>query len=153
VNRDQRPAVDVLNAFYEAERPYMAAGGAEAGASFDGMGATLHPDVVLHHSPDLPWGGDWLGYDGFKAWSVEMSRHFDVVDVQDARFFENADQVIVLCTLVTHSRRTGATIANPMTQVVTIRDGRIAEFRAFYWNVPAYRQAAGLANASTSSSR
>lgn len=144
MTRTPLTAIDVLNRFYDAERPYMAAGGAEAGASFDGMGATLDPGVVLHQSPDLPWGGDWIGYDGFKNWSVQMSRHFDVVDVQDAKFFENGEQVIVLCRLVTHSRRTGDTLDNPMTQVVTVQNGRITEFRAFYWNVPAYRAAAGI---------
>lgn len=145
-------AIQVLNRFYDAERPYMAAGGAQAGADFAGMGATLHPDVVLHQSPDLPWGGKWTGYEGFKGWSVQMSRHFDVVDVQDARFFEHGDQVVVTCTLVTHSRRTGETIANPMTQVVTVRSGLITEFRAFYWDVPTYRTACGL-DAPTSAAR
>ena len=34
----------------------MAAGGPTGGASFEATARTLHPDVVLHHSPDLPWG-------------------------------------------------------------------------------------------------
>lgn len=41
---------EVLEQFYAAERIYMTAGGVPAGASFEGMGATLHPDVQLHHS-------------------------------------------------------------------------------------------------------
>ena len=32
-----------------------------------------------------------------------------------------------------------------MAQVVRVRDGRIVEFRPFYWNVPAYRDAVGNA--------
>lgn len=142
-SRQQYPSArEVLEAFYAAERVYMAAGGAHAGASFDGMGATLDPNVVLHQSPDLPWGGDWNGYEGFKGWSIEMSRHFDVVDVQDATFFENGDQVIVLCRLVTHSIATGETLDLPMAQVITVQEGRITEFRPFYWNVPQYVAAA-----------
>jgi uncharacterized protein len=136
-------AIEVLLEFYRAERIYMAAGGAAGGASFDEMGATLDPDVALHQSPDLPWGGDWIGYEGFRGWSVEMSRHWDIVDVQDPVFFENGDQVIVLCRLITRSRTTGETLANPMTQVITVRAGRITEFRAFYWNVAHYRRACG----------
>lgn len=129
---------EVLEDFYAAERIYMAAGGVPAGASFDGIGATLHPDVQLHQSPDLPWGGEWRGYEGFKGWSVEMSRHFDVVDVQDAQFLTTDNQVVVLCTLTTRSRATGKTLSAPMVQVVTVEDGRITEFRPFYWNVPDY---------------
>ena len=30
----------------------------------------------------------------------------------------------------------------PMTQVVTVKDGKITDFRPFYWNVPAYVAAA-----------
>ncbi|MGW6795717.1 nuclear transport factor 2 family protein [Streptomyces chartreusis] len=134
-------AIDVLEEFYRAERIYMSAGGAHAGASFDEMGATLDPNVVLHQSPDLPWGGDWVGYEGFKGWSIEMSRHWDIVDVQHPVFFENGDQVVVLCQLVTRSRQTGETLNQPMAQVVTVKNGRITEFRAFYWNVPQYSAA------------
>jgi ketosteroid isomerase-like protein len=135
-------AREVLEEFYRAERIYMAAGGANAGASFDEMGATLDPDVVLHQSPDLPWGGEWLGYEGFKGWSIEMSSHFDMVDVQDAVYFENGDQVIVLCRLVTRSIGSGRLLDAPMAQVVTVKNGRITEFRPFYWNVPDYVAAA-----------
>ncbi|WP_232374708.1 nuclear transport factor 2 family protein [Mycolicibacterium mengxianglii] len=134
-------AAEVLNAFYRAERSYMAAGGAAAGASFDEMGATLDPDVALHQSPDLPWGGEWTGYQGFKDWSIEMSRHWDALEVKEPVFFERGDQVIVLCRLVTRSRLTGEILDYPMTQVVTVRNGRITEFQPFYWNVPHYRQA------------
>ena len=129
---------EVLERFYAAERIYMAAGGVLAGASFDGIGATLHPDVQLHQSPDLPWGGEWHGYEAYKGWSVEMSRYFDVVDVQDAQFLTTDNQVVVLCTLVTRSRNTGRTLSAPMVQVVTVEDGQITEFRPFYWNVAQY---------------
>ena len=144
--------IDVLEAFYAAERIYMAGGGAPAGASFAGMGATLDPDVQLHQSPDLPWGGDWVGYEGFKGWSIEMSRHFDVVDVQDAKFFENDDQILILCQLTTRSRTTGEVLTAPMVQVVTVKDGRITEFRPFYWNVPAYVDIASRTDAGPAAS-
>lgn len=136
-------ARDVLEEFYRAERIYMAAGGAAAGASFDEMGATLDPNVELHQSPDLPWGGEWLGYAGYEAWAIQMSSHFDMVDVQDTVFFERDSQVIVLCRLVTRSIRTGEILDAPMAQVVTVREGKITEFRPFYWNVPAYIAASG----------
>ncbi|PVZ96291.1 nuclear transport factor 2 family protein [Amnibacterium flavum] len=141
--------MEVLEEFYRTERIYMAAGGANAGASFEGMAATLDPDVELHQSPDLPWGGEWRGHEGFKGWSIEMSSHFDMVDVQDAKYFERGDQVIVLCRLVTRSIGTGRILDAPMAQVVTVKNGRITEFRPFYWNVPEYVAAsrAGAGNA------
>ena len=60
----------------------------------------------------------------------------------DAEFFEKGDKVVVLCRLITRSRRDGTTIDHPMAQVITARDGKITEFRPFYWEVPRYRAAA-----------
>ncbi len=51
---EQETAIGVLERFYEAERLYMQTGGADAGASFDRMAATIDHNVHLHQSPDLP---------------------------------------------------------------------------------------------------
>ncbi len=135
-------AFQVLQNLYEAERQYMQAGGATAGASFDGMAATLDPSIVLHQSPDLPWGGNYFGHQGFKDWSIKMSECFDLLDVRDPEFFEQGSKVVILCRLVTRSRLHGYELDRPMAQVVTVRNGRITEFRPFYWNVPEYVAAA-----------
>jgi len=128
----------VLERFYEAERRYMQAGGASAGASFDGMAATLDPGVILHQSPDLPWGGEYTGHQGFMDWSIKMSECFDFLDVRDPEYFEKGDKLVILCRLVTRSRLHGYELDRPMAQVVTVRGGRIIEFRPFYWHVPDY---------------
>ncbi len=133
----------VLERFYDAERRYMEAGGAKAGASFDDMGSTLDADVVLYQTPDLPYGGEYIGYERYKEWSVAMSAYFDQVDVQQPEFFEQGDKVVVVCRLLTRSRATGEVMILPMVQVVTVKNGKITEFRPFYWNVPAYAAAAG----------
>jgi ketosteroid isomerase-like protein len=138
----EQTAIQVLERFYEAERHYMQAGGPSAGASFDGMAATLDPDVVLHQSPDLPWGGDYVGHAGVRDWSVKMSDAFDYLDVREAEFFEKGDTVVIICRVIMRSRRHGNQLDYPMSQVVTVRDGRIVEFRPFYWNVPEYAAAA-----------
>ena len=134
---------DVIERFYAAEAAYMNAGGGDAGASFADMAATLDPDVMLHQSPDLPWGGEFRGHAGYEEWAKQMSRAFDRLEVKDNRFFTDSDTVIITCRLVTRSRAAGKTLDLPMTQVVRVRSGRIAEFRPFYWNVPAYRETVG----------
>ena len=131
---------DVIQRFYMAEAAYMNAGGADAGASFADMAATLDPDVVLHQSPDLPWGGEFHGHAGYEAWARQMSRAFDRLEVEDTRFFTDGDTAVVTCRLVTRARASGQTLDLPMAQVVRVRYGRVVEFRPFYWNVPAYRE-------------
>ena len=131
---------DVLDRFYAAEAVYMDAGGGDAGASFAAMAATLDPDVVLHQSPDLPWGGEFRGHAGYEDWARQMSRAFDRLAVKDAHFFTDGDTVVITCRLMTRSRASGDTLDLPMAQVVRVVGNRIVEFRPFYWNVPAYRE-------------
>ena len=127
---------DVVERFYAAEADYMRAGGGEAGASFADMAATLDPGVVLHQSPDLPWGGEFHGHVGYEDWARQMSRAFDRLAVEETRFFVQGDTVVITCRLVTRSRASGETLDLPMAQVVRVAGDRIVEFRPFYWNVP-----------------
>ena len=136
---------DVIRRFYEAEAIYMNAGGVDGGASFADMAATLDPDVMLHQSPDLPWGGELRGHAGYEDWARQMSRAFDRLAVEETRFFTDNDTVVITCRLVTRARSSGATLEYPMAQVVRVRGDRIVEFRPFYWNVPAYRETVGSA--------
>ena len=129
---------EVIEKFYAAEAVYMNAGGADAGASFGDMAATLDSGVVLHQSPDLPWGGEFRGPGGYEDWARQMSRAFDRLGVKDAQFFTDGDTVVITCRLVTRSRISGELLDLPMTQVVRVRGDHIIEFRPFYWNVPAY---------------
>lgn len=128
----------VLNRFYDAEREYMTAGGAAAGASFDGFAAVMAPDVVLHQNLDLPWGGKYVGIKGFADWAAHMSSLFDTVDITNPEFAEMSDKVVIYSTLVIRTKNTQETLKNPMVQVVTVKDGKITEFRPFYWQVSDY---------------
>ena len=138
----ERSPIDAVERFYAAEGAYMNAGGPLGGATFGDMAATLDPGVVLHQSPDLPWGGEYHGHAGYEDWARQMSEAFDRLEVTDTRFLAAGDTVVILCRLVTRSRKTGETLDLPMAQMVRVRSGKIVEFRPFYWNVPAYRAAA-----------
>ena len=132
----------VLLRFYEAEANYMKAFEENGIASFNEMRETMAPDVVLHQSPDLPYGGDYLGYEGYEQWAVKMSSIFDKLEVAEREFFEQGEKVIVVCRFITRSRINGSVQDFPMAQVVTVRNGKIVDFRPFYWNIPAYVAAA-----------
>lgn len=143
----QSPAVEVtpkqaLLRFYEAEANYMKAFQKNGVASFDEMRETLAADVVLHQSPDLPFGGDYVGFEGYERWAIKMGSIFNKLEVTDREFFEQGDKVIVVCRFITQSRINGSVQDLPMVQVVTVRNGKIVDFRPFYWNVPAYVAAA-----------
>ena len=130
-------AIEVVARFYAAEAAYMDANGEH----FTAMAATLDPEVVLHQSPDLPWGGEFHGHAGYEDWARRMSAAFDRLEVRDRRFLCEGEAVVVTCRLLTRARSFGETLDLPMAQVIRVRGERIVDFRPFYWNVPAYRAA------------
>ena len=131
-----------LEAFYKAEAAYMLAKASGKEASFDHIAATLAPDVVLHQSPDLPFGGEYVGHKQYERWAVGMSAIFDKLEVTEQEWFESDEKVVVICRFKTRSRINGSSQTLPMAQVVTVKDGMITDFRPFYWDVPAYINAA-----------
>ena len=139
---EERSPKQTLEDFYEAEGKYMRARASGEDASFDGIAATLSPDVKLHQSPDLPFGGEYVGHQQYEQWAVAMSAIFDTLEVAEQEWFENGDKVVVICRFKTHSRINGSTQDLPMGQIVTVKAGLITDFRPFYWNVPAYTAAA-----------
>ena len=98
----------VLLKFYEAEANYMKAFEESGSASFDEMQATMDSEVILHQSPDLPFGGEYVGYKGYEAWAKAMAFIFDKLEVKEREFFEHGDKVIVVCRFVTRSRVNGS---------------------------------------------
>ncbi|HVJ09466.1 MAG TPA: nuclear transport factor 2 family protein [Acidisarcina sp.] len=129
---------EVLLRFYEAEANYMRAFAENGTASFEEMKKTMAPDVVLHQSPDLPFGGEYIGHGGYEQWAMAMRSIFDRLEVTEREFFEQGEKIIVICRFITRSRINGSVQDFPMAQAVTVRDGKIIDFRPFYWNVPAY---------------
>ncbi|MDT3723106.1 nuclear transport factor 2 family protein [Pseudomonas oryzihabitans] len=136
--------MQIMEKFYAAEAPYVQGGGVAAGLSFDDVAATLHPDVTLHESPDLPWGGTYRGHAGWQDFFSKMIDAFTALEIIDIHPFEQDDTVVIYCKMTTHSRANGTVMTHPMVQVMTMKDDRIFEARAFYWNVPDYIAAAGL---------
>ena len=132
----------VLLKFYEAEANYMRTFEQTGSASFDAIREILDANVVLHQSPDLPFGGEYHGHKRYEDWAIAMSSLFDKLEVAEREFFESGDKVVVLCRFITRSRRTGVVQDFPMMQVGTAKEGKITDFRPFYWNVPAYVAAA-----------
>ena len=139
---EEKTPRQVLEAFYEAETIYMQAKASGKEASFQAIAATLDPAVVLHQSPDLPFGGEYFGHDQYEQWAIAMSSIFDKLEVAEQQWFESGEVVVVICRFKTHSRQNGSFQDQPMAQVVTVKDGKITDFRPFYWNVPAYTSAA-----------
>lgn len=138
-------AREVLDAFYKAEREYMAA--APEDRDFSGIAATLAPNVRMEQTSALPYAGVYVGPHGMQDWTRRMADYFDVVDVQNPEIFErpNSDRIVVLSNVHFKVRSTGEEMDFPFCQAITVdlERGVIVELRPFYWDVAAVNKSLG----------
>lgn len=129
-------AVSVLTAMYAAESRYLAAGG-PGKASFDLLAPYFDPDVVMHQAAALPYGGTWHGHDGMTRFFLAMSETWETFEIGDQEFLATGETAVVRTQVHARARATGRELAFPVLQTITVRDGRIAEVRPFYWDTAA----------------
>jgi ketosteroid isomerase-like protein len=88
--------------------------------------AFLHDDVVVREPPDLPFGGEYHGPEGYlaardKVDSLAVAELAGPVTLHDA-----GDLVVMRVTGRFTSRATGTALVTEFVELYTIRDGRIA---------------------------
>lgn len=135
----------ILDRFYAAEAIFMAA--ADSSRDPTDMLSTLSPNLKIYQSPDLPWGGEWVGHEGFVAWGAAMTSYFSSLEVLEPRVFERAegDEVMVFSTLRLKTKA-GEVWEKPLTQLVRVdrEEGVIVEITPFYWDVQGLKKLLGL---------
>lgn len=135
----------ILDRFYAAEAIFMAA--PDSSRDPTDMLSTLSPNLKVHQSPDLPWGGEYVGHAGFAAWGAIMTSHFSSLEVLEPRVFERAegDEVMVFSTLRLKTKA-GVVREKPMTQLIRVdrEEGVIVEITPFQWDVQGLRELLGL---------
>ncbi|MEJ3651492.1 nuclear transport factor 2 family protein [Actinomycetes bacterium KLBMP 9759] len=135
MNMNQHDPLAVMDEFYAAEAEYVAAGGAGE-ASFDRLAQCLDPDVVMYQAPGLPYSGSgaWHGHDGLQKFVTAFSETWQEMDIVEQQKLADSDTVVVLLHVRLRSRVTGRWLDTSIVQVDKIKDGRITEFRPFYWD-------------------
>ncbi|MFF1697073.1 nuclear transport factor 2 family protein [Streptomyces sp. NPDC058257] len=126
----------LLTGMYEAESRYLAAGG-PGGASFDLLAPYFAPDVVLRQAETLPYGGSWHGHDGMTRFFLAMSETWETFEIGEQEFLATGETAVVHTQVRARARATGRELAFPVLQTITVRGGRIAEVRPFYWDTAA----------------
>jgi ketosteroid isomerase-like protein len=93
----------------------------------------LDPDVAFHATPSLPHGGDYVGHEMFVKMGEQFRELWDLKGDVDLEYVDaGGDRVITLASFTIESRHTGRSVPVTMVEVVTVRDGRIAELVAYY---------------------
>ncbi|MFZ3494828.1 nuclear transport factor 2 family protein [Streptomyces sp. 5.8] len=124
---------ETLTRFYAAETAYIAAGG-PGRAGFEEIAACLHPQVVLHQAPGLPYAGDWRGPDGIERFMAVMGEAWQSVEFLEQHRMIDGPDVVVTSRVRFVARASGRALETRIVQLMSVRDGRITEIRPFYWD-------------------
>ncbi|MFI9310945.1 nuclear transport factor 2 family protein [Streptomyces triculaminicus] len=135
--------VAILTGMYKAEEEYLAAGG-PGDASFDLLAPFFTPDVVLHQTGALPYGGVWCGHAGIEQFFLAMSRTWESFDMMEQEFLATGETAVVLTQVRARARSSGRELTFPILQTITFKDRRIAEVRPFYWDTAAIADACAV---------
>lgn len=100
-------------------------------------------DFVLHNAPGLPFGGDYVGWDGYVAqcekldtfWSSAVHSEREYVPVGD-------DKVFIHFWIDRAIAHNGQHVKMPIVAIWNFRDGKVTEIRPFFFDT---KQIADLA--------
>jgi uncharacterized protein len=129
-----RENVEVLKRFEELMVPSLEETDPEASERrLAEILSILDPDVVFYASPAIPHGGTYRGHDAFFKMGEQFRDLWDISGGVELEYIDGGgDLVITLAKWRGVSRLTGRTVPVDMVEVVTVREGRIKELRAYY---------------------
>ena len=105
--------------------------------------STVHPDIVLHEAAGLPYGGEWVGLEGFQKLLETIMSDYQLEVLGYEAFDTGAGAMVRMDTRFT-SRRSGAVLEMPIVELYGFTDGLISDVDVFYKDT---RAVAGLADA------
>jgi ketosteroid isomerase-like protein len=139
--------IDVVKRFEDLMVPSLEETDAEASERrLAEITAILDPNVVFYATPSIPHGGTYVGHDAFFKMGEQFRDLWEIGDGVDIEYIDGGgDRVITLASWTAVSRHTGKAVPVRMVEVLTIRDGRIQELRAYYEDtVPLIEAADGV---------
>ncbi|MGV8872830.1 MAG: nuclear transport factor 2 family protein [Rhodococcus sp. (in: high G+C Gram-positive bacteria)] len=134
---EDNPAFQTLMRFYDAETAYLAPGGGD----FAPIAATLDPECALHVPESLAYGGDYYGPAGYEEWSKAFRDEWAALEVRSPKFIAQEDVVIVVAHCYATAKATGNDVDWPLVQLFKVRENKILELSAFYWDTAAVKAA------------
>jgi ketosteroid isomerase-like protein len=126
----------------ETVKRYAAA--ATASMPEDGSGASaqerlanlldmLDPEIRITVAASLPYGGEYVGHDGFLALGERFGKTWQVLDNGAGGYADLGDgRVVGFYKPTFRSVATGRTVSFGVVEILTVKDGRIAELTPYY---------------------
>ena len=105
----------------------------EAG-NVDGFWSIFADDVVFYESSCLPYGGAHVGLEATKQAFGRMSQLYSSVRAEIEAVLAAGDIAIEYQTITLRVRDTGEAVSLPVSEMFRFRDGKVVEWRAFYFD-------------------
>lgn len=93
----------------------------------DAMLALLSPDIEVHQSSELPWGGEYKGHEGFKKFIKQLTGHI-TPSLSFERFIDSGDHVVAIGRTHGDVVHNGKPFDVPVVHVWEVRDGKVMRF-------------------------
>ena len=103
----------------------------------------IHPEVEFHTSPDAPEAGVYRGRDAVIQYHERVFGQFARVQIELEELLPAGDRVVIVTRQHTVPRESEAEVVQRVVDVWKIRDGQLAERKAFSTRADAL-EAAGL---------
>jgi ketosteroid isomerase-like protein len=105
---------------------------------------SLAPEIEFHEDPRFPEAGTHRGIDAVRDYLNRFAESFDELSFEAQEFVDlGDDRVLVLLSLITRGRGSGARVEASPGWIVTARDGLVVRVDAFL-DRPEALEAAGV---------
>lgn len=102
--------------------------------AWDAVAERLHPDIVIHEAPGLPFGGEWTGKDALQRLSAAMYGTWAEATVDIHEIIGGETYAAVILSLTMTSKKTGRTFTQTLSEVGRFENGLLREHRIHYFD-------------------
>jgi ketosteroid isomerase-like protein len=104
----------------------------------------LSDDVVLRLPPGLPFGGDYRGWQGYMDVLKKIGAFFTELKGTPREFAIMGNKIVVMNRLSGRIAKNDRLISFPLTDIWELKDGKVVEITAFYYDTKAIADLAEL---------
>ena len=90
----------------------------------------VHPEITVTQTPELPWGGDYVGVPGLQAFFGKLLEHI-ASQVTPEEYVEAGERVVMLGRTRGAVRANGSSFDFRAVHLWEVRDGRATRFEAY----------------------
>ena len=108
------------------------------GRAIDAFARTGHPpedlfdpEVEVWESPELPGDLAGKGYDNLVRVNETLLDSFAEWSIEPERFFDLGERVLVFAQFLVRGKGSGVAVTDPMTYLLTVRNGRVVDWGLF----------------------